>query len=166
MLASEFSDLYHRSYPYLCQLIGSGNPGCSVEDTIQEVYLAAWARFQHISHPNPFGWLIITARHKLSDQLRRQRKESAFCVPLDQVLEASNRIIFHHMRIEHLWETDPPYGRVLQLLNQDELSLLLAYYEDGVPISELSSRLGITPHACQMRLHRAKKKLTPLLRTA
>ena len=65
-----------------------------------------------------------------------------------------------------MFESDPPYGRILRLLSLKELSLLLAYYEDGISISDLSSRLGITPHACQMRIHRAKKKLTPLLRTA
>lgn len=168
MLASEFSDLYHRSYPYLYQLVGSVNPGHhAIEDTIQDIYLAAWLRFRGSPHPNPFGWLIITARHKACDQLRRQLQDSQCCIPLDEDTPLiPDGPDFAEQQIEHLAESEMPYRRIRALLSEDELFLLLAHYEEGLSVPELSGRLGISPGACYMRLRRARLKLAPLLQTA
>jgi len=168
MLPSEFSDLYHRSYPYLQRLVGSVTSGYhATEDTIQEVYLAAWLRFRSTSHPNPFGWLIITARHKACDQLSRQLWDSQHCIPLDEdTFISPGSPSFEDTQIDHLSDLEMPYPRIRRLLSSDELTLLVAFYEEGVSILDLSKRLNISPQACYMRLHRARHKLDPLLTSA
>ena len=168
MLVSEFSDLYHRSYPYLLRLVVSDGSGHqAAEDTIQEVYLAAWLRFRHSPHPNPFGWLVITARRKTCDQLRRQLWDSQHCIPLDEnTLPCPDGPAFDDERISHLSDLEMPYPRSRQFLSEDELALLLAFYEEGMSIRDLSRHLNISPRACYMRLHRARHKLDPLVKSA
>jgi len=47
-------------------------------------------------------------------------------------------------------------------LNEEELMLLIAYYDKGFTVTDISRQLNISDSACYMRLHRARKKLEPL----
>lgn len=170
MPTSDFSSLYSRSYPYLYQLVASiyCNPQL-IEDILQEIYLAAWVRFRGSAHPNPFGWLVITARHKAYDMLRRQLREAQKFVPLENERSAclpEPSTSDSGEQMEHLLERDSPYQHLQPLLNREELSLLVAYYEEGFSVSEISKRLNISDRACYMRLHRARKKLEPLIQSS
>lgn len=170
MPASDFSTLYDRSYPYLYQLVASIHCNSQfIEDILQEIYLAAWMRFRTGTHPNPFGWLIITARHKAYDMLRRQLRETQKFIPLESqdttclpVPPAS----VPGQQLEQLFELDAPYQHIQLLLTEEELALLVAHYEDGFSVAEISERLNISDRACYMRLHRARKKLEPLVRAS
>lgn len=172
MQSSEFSALYQSSYPYIYQLVFSVNQDHqAVEDTVQEIYLAAWLRFRDSSHPNPFGWLVLTARHKACDMLRRRLREAKRCIPMDMhddsnsgnyTLADAGTICGD---ISCLCEDASPYSNIRPLLRDEEFDLLLAHYEDGFSVNELAEKLHISPSACYMRLHRARRKLTALMAT-
>lgn len=170
MPTSDFSSLYTLSYPYLYQLVASiyCNPQF-IEDILQEIYLAAWVRFRGTVHPNPFGWLVITARHKAYDMMRRQLRETQNFIPLADEAAVSLPVSStdtSEKQIDQLLEKEAPYRNLQPLLKDEELSLLVAYYEEGCSVAEISRRLNISDRACYMRLHRAKKKLEPLIRAS
>lgn len=165
MQSSDFSALYQSSYPYIYQLVFSVNQNQqAVEDTVQEIYLAAWIRFRRAPHPNPFGWLVLTARHKASDMLRRQLREEKRCVPLD-LSENSLPLGTCHTDSDTpcLWDEYSVYSHIRPLLRKDEFDLLIARYEQGFSIGELAEQLRISPSACYMRIHRIRLKLAPLI---
>ena len=166
MHPSDFSALYQSSYSYIYQLVFSvGQNHQAAEDTVQEIFLAAWVRFRGSPHPNPFGWLILTARHKAYDMLRRQMREARHFVPLDFDAEYTALSIGLFTTDETVLAGDEcPYSRILPLLKREDFNLLIAHYDHGITIAELSEKLNISSGACYMRLSRAKKKLLPLLR--
>lgn len=163
MHSSDFSTLYHTSYSHIYQLVFSvGKNRQSAEDTVQEIYLAAWLRFRGDTHPNPLGWLILTARHKACDMLRRQMRESQRCISLD--MQAEYTALSTGLFVtDDIISDEEPYSRIRSLLKPDEFDLLIAHYDHGLPIAELARRLQISASACYMRLHRARQKLSVLI---
>ena len=96
--------------------------------------------------------------------LRRQVREAKHFIPLDlsldQNLMAAGLVC---KDISGLCEDESLYERIRPLLREDEFDLILAHYEEGVPVNELAESLRISPSACYMRLHRARQKLSALL---
>lgn len=164
MQPSDFSSLYQSSYAYIYQLVFSVSQNRqSTEDTVQEIYLAAWIRFRAKAHPNPFGWLVITARHKACDALRRQLREAKHLIPLDFGTDANLCPGIDSLCSDCHPESETAYEHIRPLLKQEEFYLILAHYEYGIPVAELADRMRISPGACYMRLHRARRKLAPLM---
>ncbi len=166
MHSSDFSVLYQSSYAYIYQLVFSITPNRqTAEDTVQDIYLAAWLCFRDKAHPNPFGWLILTARHKACDSLRRQIRESRRCIPLtDTAACVPVYTVSSAFPRPGGYETEMSYGQIRRLLRGDEFDLIIARYEMGFSVDELSEKLRISPAACYMRLHRARRKLEALIR--
>lgn len=163
----DFATLYFNSVPVVRQLVFSviGNYD-NTEDILQEIYLAAWLRFRHEQHPNPMGWIMLTARNKAFDYLRRQIREAEHSLPTDLSQETSvimAGLYENDMALDMICEEAVPYGRLSPLLQEDELNLLIEHYDHGISVPELANKLHISPSACRMRLHRARKKLKPLL---
>ncbi len=168
MPISDFSYLYSHSYPYLYQLVASiyCNP-CFIEDILQEIYLAAWEHFQISTHPNPLGWLVVTARHKAYDMMRRQMRETQKFIPLGEDADLALGFSSSFQEpMSRILEREGLYPNIRPLLSEDELTLLVAYYDEGFSVADLSRRMNISDHACYMRLHRARKKLEPLINNA
>lgn len=164
MHSSDFSTLYQSSYSYIYQLVFSVSQNHqTVEDTVQEIYLAAWLRFRDNSHPNPFGWLVLTARHKACDMIRRQIRDSKRCVPMDMTTDFLPSDASLVSSISGFENGEPPYSQIRPLLREDEFQLILAHYEQGFSVNELADELQISPSACYMRLHRARRKLSSLV---
>ena len=167
MLVSDFATLYSDSVPMVRQLVFSVTGDYdSTEDILQDIYLAAWLRFRHSHHPNPMGWLMITARHKACDYLRRRIKSADYCYLADFSEEASvvkTGLYRDDANLDTVCEDAAPYGRLSPLLHPDELSLLIEHYEQRVEVSALARKHHISPSACHMRLHRARKKLKSVL---
>lgn len=164
MPVSDFSFLYLDSYPYLYRLVASiaHNSGL-VEDILQEIYLTAWEQFRAVTPPNPYGWLIITARHKTHDIMRRRFRETQTFIPLED--DFPSTMVLPSLRLEPMtrWiERETRYQNIRRHLNEEELMLLIAYYDKGFTVTDISRRLNISDSACYMRLHRARKKLEPL----
>lgn len=164
MPISDFSFLYRNSYPYLYRLVASivHNFGL-VEDILQDIYLTAWEHFRTETPPNPYGWLVITARHKTHDIMRRQFRETQTFIPLEDDYPSPTTL--PSLRLEPMtrWiERETRYQNIRRHLNDEELTLLIAYYDKGFTVTDLSKLLNISDSACYMRLHRARKKLEPL----
>lgn len=166
MHASDFSALYRASYPQIRQLVFSISKNQqAVEDIVQDIYLAAWLRFRNDSHPNPMGWLLLTARHKAYDLLRRQIRESEHYVLQD--LSTDTAVIHSGLfdddpNLDMVCENTSPYQQIQPLLRPEEFDLLLDHYDRGLSIDDLAAKHRITSSACYMRLHRARRKLEPL----
>ena len=167
MHPSDFATLYYTSVPHIRHLVFSITKNQqALEDIVQDIYLAAWLRFRNDTHPNPMGWLLLTARHKAYDLIRRQLRESQFF--LSQDLTSDTTVINSGLyspdpHLDTVCEDQQPYAKIRCFLRKEELELLLEYYDDRLSINEIAAKRHISPSACHMRLHRARKKLEPLV---
>jgi RNA polymerase sigma-70 factor (ECF subfamily) len=114
------------------------------------------------------AWLARIAQNEISDRAdyhRRQKRDAARAVPLDEVGKAlaarvrsgASRLILDEqvMRVEQaLEELDPDHREVIVLRKYEELSF-----------KEVGERMGRSPDACRMLLARALTALTLRLRT-
>ncbi|MBQ8813216.1 MAG: RNA polymerase sigma factor [Lachnospiraceae bacterium] len=166
MHSSDFSALYRASSPLIRQLVFSISKNQqAVEDIVQDVYLAAWLRFRDNTHPNPMGWLLLTARHKAYDLLRRQIRESEHYVLQDLTKDTAvirSGLFDNDPNLDLICEASTPYGQIQPLLRPEEFDMVLDHYDRGLSISELADKHQISTSACYMRLHRARHKLKPL----
>lgn len=120
-----------------------------VEDIAQETYLVALEQWEDLkNHPNPAGWLMITAKNLNSNYERHvyYRKET---LPNNQEIayeeEGYNVFVMEDL-LENVYK-----GR--------EKTMAKKYFLEGENIAELSDDLRISEGALRMRLYRMKNRL-------
>lgn len=115
------------------------------EDLVQDTFtIALFRQDRFASSPNPEGWLVLTLRNLIKNELRHRRNEE---VPLDGLFRVPSA-----GEPQRLWESLPSQ------LSAEERSLLTWRYEDGLCCREIADRLGITETACRSRVFRALRR--------
>ena len=102
-----------------------------------------------MSHPEPKGWLMVTAKNKLRELYRRMKPSAR--ESLEGVLEPSA-------------EAPGDGGTELELtalasINEEEWALVKDYYLLGITIRELAEKYGITENNMRVRLHRIRGRM-------
>ncbi|WP_159707936.1 RNA polymerase sigma factor [Arthrobacter sp. 18067] len=123
----------------------------TAEDLTAEVFRIAWEKClqgQELSVLMVFG----IARNVL----RNHHRATARSLNLVQQLELQ--------RTQQLGFDDGTVADVLDRLKPEEREVLLLTYWDGFTSAEISALLNVTATAVRMRLHRARKQLSELLR--
>lgn len=142
-----FSELYRAHftsiYKYTYRILG--NPE-DAKDVTQNVFLEAYRKSDLLAyHPNPKGWLYLTAQYKIKQ----------FCSQQKPVLPLEN--------LEHLLalpeKTYMDYSCFQSILKKEEFKLFMSYYIYGYSLDELASSLKISKPALKMRLQRIIKKI-------
>ena len=103
--------------------------------------------------PREMGaWLRGTARHKILDEFRRERRRSFWEVPLQA---------FHGMGqdpeevLERNWESEVVYA-ALRRLPVRERQVLILHYLEGWSVGDLAALLRRTPKSVECQLYRAR----------
>ncbi len=106
------------------------------------------------------GWLSRVIHTTYIDWLRRERRRQEREVPLEEVeteLPTEEEGILDQIEVNSLVRS------LLSLLSEEERKLLEARYIEGLGISQLSQRLGISEGTVKSRLGRAMNRLREIL---
>ena len=115
-------------------------------DIAQEVFFEAYRkRIQLMDHPNVKGWLYVTASYKYK-QYMAKKQTGVSLEMLEDVLPGPERP----------W---PDYTEFQTILKDEELRLLVNYYEYGYSLDQIASAMHISKPALKMRLQRINKKV-------
>ena len=120
-----------------------------IEDIAQETYLEALKQWEMLqNHPNPAGWLIVTAKHLNYNYERRvySRLERISCPNDIPYIEPAYNVLV----MEDLFEN---------VYNVKEQAFARKYFLEGESIAELSGDFGVSRGAVRTRLYRMKIRL-------
>ena len=146
-----FAALYERHAGWLMPMLWrlSGGRTTQAEDWLQEGFLKAWRKLDHLEDPQSFGaWLKrLTLNLALSDRRR-----------LEVVTETDS--------LERQPMADPPWPAADRDLERAVASLpprarevLVLYCLEGLTHAEIASAMGIDPGTSKAQLHRARQLL-------
>lgn len=133
-------------YQYLYQHMEDNE---ETEDVAQETYLMAlekWGILQN--HPNPAGWLMLTARHLCAGfhrhiYFRKENIEAAKDIPYEE--PAYNMLLMEDL-LENTYKTK-------------ERNIAKKYFLEGDNVEELAEDLGISQGALRSKLYRMRNRM-------
>jgi RNA polymerase sigma-70 factor, ECF subfamily len=118
----------------------------TAEDAVAEAYARAWSRWRHVSaHPNPTGWVVLTALNVCRSWWRRLRRE-LIATPPDR--PATTRAT----GLEPLSNEIRDAIRSLPRRQREVVALRLLA---ELSAEETGAVLGIEPATVHVHLHRA-----------
>ena len=98
------------------------------------------------------AWLRGTARHKILDQFRRERRRSFWEVPLEMLQGSGTN---PETVLETRWEGEEVYA-ALRRLPVRSRQLLVLHYLEGWSVAELAALHGRSAKAVECQLYRAR----------
>jgi RNA polymerase sigma factor (sigma-70 family) len=137
------------------------------EDLAQQALLEAWLKSDHLySQEIRTSWLIGMARKVCLRWLRRQRQEYARIAWVNDELSEISTSLEDDFDLEQDFERHELaqlLRKAVALLPPQTRTVLVQYYLEAVPQSEVASHLGVTIGAVEARLNRGKHALRHLL---
>lgn len=128
-----------------------------VEDVVQETFLEAYKKAEVLmKHPNPLGWLYVTARNKMMS-LSDSNKDLCFFKNMEAVYLNSAKT------------EDVQYGEIeleesiKATISEKDYRMLCDYYLNGYNSEELAKKYGMGRGNLRMQVSRLKKKLRKAL---
>jgi RNA polymerase sigma-70 factor, ECF subfamily len=129
------------------------------EDAVQEAYASALARWPRDGVPaNPAAWILLTARNKAIDRLRRERVAAekgellTKLAALAQLDEAEDEELLDD-RLSMIFAACHP------ALSEETRIALTLRYAAGLTVLEIAAALLVSPATISQRLVRAKHKI-------
>ena len=119
------------------------------EEIAQETYLRAFEEWDMLNeHPNPIGWLMITARNLCNSYHRHiyYRKEQ---------IEAAKEIPY----VEPAYDLIVMEDLLENVYKKKEQEIAKKFFLDGDSIEELANDLGVSQGSFRTRLYRMRRRL-------
>jgi RNA polymerase sigma factor (sigma-70 family) len=126
----------------------------AADDAVSEVFVIAWQRLDDVPD-DALPWLLGCARHVLSHQRRRSRRDVAL---LDRLAATSGP--------DSPFGSDRGLGKALAQLSERDRELLLLIAWEGLEPGQAAQVLGCARNTLAVRLHRARKRLAAALSEA
>ena len=121
-----------------------------VDDVVQTSMERAWRHREGcLARHAPEGWIAAIARREALREYRRQRRQIVLADPPEIAVAASDERIVDTVAVD---------GVMRQLSLGDRQMMLWRYAED-LSSEEIGRRLGLSPGAVRVRLHRARRAL-------
>lgn len=158
MREESFAEFYRQHYRLILTVAQQRLNGLThAEDVTAEVFRIAW---QHHEDGKPLSlkWAYSVLRNLMGNEYRRVRREDAFVESMGPLLTTSG--------IEP--EIDDALvirAAIRDLPVADRELISMAYWED-LTNGEIASIIGVRSGTVRVRLHRARKKLETILRSA
>jgi RNA polymerase sigma-70 factor, ECF subfamily len=142
---------FTEAYRYAGRLCGSDRD--AAEDLVQEAYTAVLRQFRaDVDRDLQIGYVITTIRHRFLDRLRNAESE-ARRLRLVAVTDGAN---------ENEAGSDLPdttlTSHLAGLPERDRAALVLRYVDD-LPVPDVAEALGLSVHAAESLLVRARARL-------
>jgi len=146
--ASAFERLYERYARVIHGVVLARVGRVDVDDLVQDVFLAAWARLATLRDPQAFGgWLTSIARRRAIDHHRRAVETTE--LPAD--LEAPDAAAPRAEAIAVI--------EVVRSLPDAYRETLVLRLVEGMTGQEIADRTGMTPASVRVNLHRGMRLL-------
>lgn len=141
---------FTEAYRYAGRLCGSDRD--AAEDLVQEAYTAVLRQFRADTGKDlQIGYVITTIRHRFLDRIRSAEREDRR-VRLVAVTDAAGDTVV---------DDGPGTALTSQLAGlpeRDRAALVLRYVDD-LPVPEVADALGLSVHAAESLLARARARL-------
>lgn len=155
-----FGELYTRYYENVyayCLRFTHDREGAL--DIAQEAFLRAAERIAQLRSPRLFaGWLFRIVRNECIDYLK-DRNENVPLAQAESTLNDKNGGPFSLSPAEEKEQLLNALQAALKEADESSRALLKEKYFEGLPISELQQRYGLSESAVKMRLARARKHI-------
>jgi RNA polymerase sigma-70 factor, ECF subfamily len=141
-LATFYDASIGAAYRYAAKLTGDRT---AAEDLVQDAFLAlvGATRRRAVSEVS-VAWLTTTIRNRFIDRLRRSGREEL-------------RVRLVAVSDEATAPTDPP-GSIVDALPARERAALVLRYVDDLPVPDVARLLGVSVHATESLLARARAR--------
>ena len=143
------ASLYREHFKYLVEM--AKRSGCSsdyAEDIVQDVFQTALEKSADLyASENKVGWLILTLRNRIGHNYRAIKYAQRFMEDIQKVHTGKQ-------------ETDflKPDDLYAGLISDEDLSLLIRFCMDGIPVKTIADELQINVETCKKRIQRAKAR--------
>lgn len=129
------------------------------EEVVQEALARAWRSRSSCRTPEaPMPWCLQITRNEAIRLLGRRKRSAAQALAEDDELEDRYERSESELTLERV-----DVDRALKELSPYERLLIALRYEYGCSHPEIAARLHIPEATARVRLHRAHKRLKPLL---
>lgn len=153
-----FEKLYSAHYPRVLAYTRRRATPETAREAADETFLVAWRRRAELpDHVLP--WLLVTARNTLADLGRRGRRTDALTEVLARTAAAAREPGVEDTVLERLTVL-----QALAELSEGDRELILLTAWDGLGALDAARVLGCSAGAVNVRLHRARRRLTTALR--
>jgi RNA polymerase sigma factor (sigma-70 family) len=153
--ATRFTRIYQENYP---RVLGYAARRTSAElagEAVDEVFLRAWRRLPDLPDP-PLPWLLVAARHVISEQRRGGAKADVLAA--EMAGEVSGWAGAHPDPSDAVVERNVVLQAVADLSEVDREALMLTVW-DGLGHRDAARVAGCSIGAFAVRLHRARRRL-------
>ncbi|MGA2068900.1 MAG: sigma-70 family RNA polymerase sigma factor [Thermoguttaceae bacterium] len=162
--AASFEELMRRFQAPVLQFLRHRGPAAEAEDLLQETFVRAYTRLGQYRGPWRFStWLFTIARRVSINHHRRTQRApwprsdgeavrsaaSTAPGPAETAARADSR--------QYLW------ARAAAVLSEEQWTALWLHYVENLPTRQIAGVLGCSRVALKTMIHRARKKLMPLL---
>lgn len=132
-----------------------------VEDVVQDVFARAWQHRRQLRASDKLrGWLASITVNTARDRLRKRKLRRAWLMTFNHRPHESPDRPDHEMQREELGRR---VREAVNALPQRDKEVLVLYYLEHMPVSEVAGTIGISTAAVTGRLHRARQRLAQRL---
>lgn len=133
-----------------------------VEDAIQDVFLILLTKAdQLVDHPNITGWLIVSLRNKLREQLKKEQRNrihETFSLDAQAQKHAEPQVSLNKEALEFLLEQEQT-AKLTELLGEENAQLFQMYCINKIPAKTVAKAFGISESNVRVRANRIREKL-------
>ncbi len=154
---------YYQPLEKQCRRIVQYNPELDelISDCLQKVFLKAFQAYDKLKdHPNVGGWLFLTTRNALMDELRRYNRQQALsALPIDSCTERALPSLYDY--VEQFIENDAVQqciNAVIFSLTPGEKEIFQKHFMEGMGVLEIADENGVTQGAVKGAIHRIRLK--------
>lgn len=155
MDSKEFTEHYRAYLPAISKFFTYRTTVSEVEGLAAEVFSIAWHKRDNAPAGNELPWLYRIANNVLLNHRRKEQRR--FVLPLletDLLAPSAENLAITNVTIKTAWSKLKPADRlVLSLVALEDLS-----------IDEVSIALRVSKNAATIRLHRAKKNFSEIMK--
>lgn len=162
-------ELYDENYEWLFRLASNRlrafvGHSSDAQDVVQEVFMLA-AEKDIRNHPNPAGWLAVTAENTCKNYIRanaRNERKQRKCAQA-KFGKTAHPSLFLLDSVEDETRASDMRMTIERALPPEDWELLRKYCLEERSIEEIAEEIGMTPNALRVRIHRIRKRLKKYL---
>lgn len=151
-----FTDLYDRHYRSVLGYALLRAERDAAEDVCSETFLVAWRRLAELPEP-PLPWLLGVARNLLAKQRDSRIRRQALADRIAALTTSRDHVAWDVA--EHVIDRESALAALSALPEQDVEAMVFATWY-GLPPEQAATVMGCSVRTYNVRLHRARKRLT------
>ena len=159
--AESFDQLVRRFQVPVLQFLRQRSGPADAEDLAQDTFVRAYENLHRYRRTWRFAtWLFTIARRVSINHYRRARPsiDGQACESLESRSPGPHQAVVDEEDRRHLWAV------AAEVLSEEQMSALWLHYVEQMPLRQVAGVLRCSRVAVKTMMHRARKKLLPLLR--